>query len=71
MHSAGYNHHRVFLSGLSISANSDFIQWQSAYAPSHDFSLIKYALLLVVNGDSVFLPARSATLGRLNLLIYY
>ena len=68
MDSACDYHYWVLSHRFVISAYGDLINWQSANAPRHDFSLVVYALGLILNCRTVFLPARRPSLDPLHLL---
>jgi hypothetical protein len=71
MDSAGDDHHWVLSQRFAIPAYGDLINWQSANAPRHDFSLVVYAFPLIVDRCPIFLPAGGPSLGTLHLLFIW
>jgi hypothetical protein len=69
MNSACDDYNWVLSNRFGISADCDLINWQSANAPRHDFSLVVNALALIVDRCPIFLPAWRPSLGPLHLLI--
>ena len=69
MDSTGDDHNWVLSKRFAIPTYGDLINWQSANAPSHYFSLVVYALALILDRCSIFLPAGRSSLGPLHLLI--
>lgn len=71
MDSTGDDHNWVLSKRFAIPTYGDLINWQSANAPRHNFSLVVYALALIMDRCPIFLPARGPSLGSLHLLFIW